>query len=261
MQFHQLSSHYIACHATMEAFAMATMRNIPDAHPLFRLLVPHFRYTIAINHAAREKLICKDGIIDQAFSIGGDGKDMLFKRACKIYDVRGADVKANVKNRGVDDPKLLPNYYYRDDGILVWNVIESYVKDIISFFYKSDDDVKKDTEMQSWANEAHIQGFPGYDGAPVGHGFPDKIVSRKELIYFCTLIMFTGSAQHAAVNFGQFDIAGYVPNAPYALREEPPQKKGVNTYQTILKSLPTIFTAGLSIGIVYSLAQYSKDEV
>ena len=260
-QYHQLSTHYIACHATMEAFAMATMRNIPDDHPLFRLLVPHFHYTMAINHAARKRLINKGGIIDHAFSIGGEGKEMLLKRACKSYDVRGADVKANVKKRGVDDPNLLPDYYYRDDGILVWDVIESYVEDIISIFYKSDDDVKKDTEMQSWASEAHNEGFPGYDGAPVGHGFPERIRSLQELIYYCTLIMFTGSAQHAAVNFGQFDIAGYVPNAPYALRAEPPQEKGISTYESILESLPTISTAGLSIGIVYALAQYSADEV
>jgi len=127
----------------MEAYSVATMRNIPDAHPLFRLLVPHFRYTIGINENARKVLINKGGIIDQAFSIGGKGKELRFQRACKVFDVRGADVKANVKKRGVEDPHLLPNYYYRDDGILIWDTIESYVRDIISIYYKSDNDVKK----------------------------------------------------------------------------------------------------------------------
>ena len=258
MQFHQLSTHYIACHATMEAYSVATMRNIPDAHPLFRLLVPHFRYTIGINKAARKVLINKGGIIDQAFSIGGKGKELLFQRACKVFDVRGADVKANVKKRGVDDPDLLPNYYYRDDGILIWDAIECYVRDIISIYYKSDNDVKEDLEVQKWANDTHLLGFPGHNGAPVGHGFPDKMESRDDLIYYCTLIMFTGSAQHAAVNFGQFDIAGFVPNSPYALRKKPPSEKGKATYEDILA---TVFTAGLSIGIVYALAQYSPDEV
>ena len=31
---------------------MATMRNIPDAHPLYKLLQPHYHYTIGINTAA-----------------------------------------------------------------------------------------------------------------------------------------------------------------------------------------------------------------
>ena len=68
---------------------MATMRNLPDAHPLYRLLQPHFRYTIGINTAARLKLINSGGIIDQAFSIGKKGKEKFFQRAYEVYDVQG----------------------------------------------------------------------------------------------------------------------------------------------------------------------------
>ena len=240
---------------------MATMRNLPDAHPLYKLLQPHFRYTIGINSAARRVLISDGGVIDQTFSIGGKGKEMLMHRASMVYDVQGANIKENVKKRGVDDPILLPNYHFRDDGLLIWNAIESYVTEIIGIFYKSDDDVKEDTEVQSWANDVHFHAFPGYDGASDGHGFPENIQSREDLIRYCTLIMFTGSAQHAAVNFGQFDIYGFAPNAPFTLRKPPPAKKGVNTFATILDSLPTIFNSGLSSGLVFGLVQFSPDEV
>ena len=90
-------------------------------------LQPHFRYTIGINIVARLKLINSGGIIDHAFSIGKEGKETFFQRACKVYDVQGANIKESVKKRGVDDKNLLPNYYYRDDGILLWDAIESYV--------------------------------------------------------------------------------------------------------------------------------------
>ena len=186
---------------------------------------------------------------------------MLIQRASKVYDVQGTNIKENVKARGVDDPKLLPDYYYRDDGILLWDAIESYVKEIVDIFYKSDGDVKEDTELQNWANDAHFNAFPEYNGAPNGRGFPEKMESRDDLIRFCTLIMFTGSAQHAAVNFGQFQIFGFAPNAPFALRKPSPTKKGETTFANILESLPTIFTAGLSAGLVFSLAQFSPDEV
>ena len=258
-----MSTHYLACHAAMEAYAVATMRNLPDAHPLYKLLQPHFRYTIGINTAARAKLINPGGLIDHAFSIGGKGKDLLFQRVSKIYDVQGANVKENVRKRGVDDKNLLPNYHYRDDGILIWNAIESYVREIIGIFYESDEDVKEDIEvnLDGWAYDIHYNAFPGYDGAPDGHGFPDKIETCEDLILYCTLIMFTGSAQHAAVNFGQFDIYGFVPNAPFTLQKPPPTKKGVTTFADILESLPTIFTSGLSAGLTFALAQFSPDEV
>jgi len=56
--------------------------------------------------------------------------------------------------------------------------------------------------------------FPGYFGAPDGHGFQKEIHSKEELVEYCTLIMFAGSSQHA---FGQYEIYGYVPNAPFAM--------------------------------------------
>ena len=265
-QFHALNTHYLVCHAALEAYAVATMRNLPDAHPLYRLLQPHFRYTIGINTAARLKLVNTGGLVDQSFSIGGRGREIFFQRSSKAYDVQLGNIKKSVNDRGVDErdvdgKNLLPNYHYRDDGIKLWDAMESYVREIIGIFYKSDVDVQEDTELQSWANEVHFHAFPGYDGAPDGHGFPEKIESRDELILYCTLIMFNGSAQHAAVNFGQFDIYGFVPNAPFALRKPPPSEKGVTTYAHILESLPTIHTSGISIGLVYALSQYSPDEV
>ena len=186
----------------MEAYCLATMRNIPDAHPLYKLLRPHYRYTMAINSAARGTLINKGGIINHAFGIGGDGKDILFQRTTTKYRVQWTNIKENVKERGVDDPNLLPGYRYRDDGIRVWNTIESYVSQILDLYYKSDDDVKNDTELQNWAEEVHTTAFPGFHDAPQGHGFPDKLETKKDLVDYCTLIIFTGSAQHAAVNFG-----------------------------------------------------------
>ena len=80
------------------------------------------------------------------------------------------------------------------------------------------------------------------------------------LIELCTLIIFTGSAQHSAVNFGQYIFFGFVPNAPAGLRRPPPTRKGAD-YQDILESLPDKSTSVQSITTVYTLAQFSPDEV
>jgi len=40
---------------------------------------------------------------------------------------------------GTDDKHLLPTYYYRDDALDIWKVLEDYVTRLIRFFYKSDE--------------------------------------------------------------------------------------------------------------------------
>ena len=160
----------------------------------------------------------------------------------------------------MDDPNVLPGYYYRDDGLKIWNAIEAYVKDIIDLFYSNDADVKEDPELQNWAKEVHYKAFPAFGDNPAGRGFPESINTKDELIEYCTLIIFNGSAQHAAVNFGQFDIYGYAPNSPSAVRQ-PPHKKGTASYTHILNSLPDTYATMLTTSLVYSLVQYSPDEV
>ena len=253
---------------------MGVMRNLPDAHPVFKLLRPHFRYTIAINTRARANLINDGGIIDIAFAIGGEGRRELMRRAGIVYDVNWSNIPKNVKDRGVDDPNLLPGYQYRDDGLKVWQAIQDYVEGIIDMFYKSDQDVSSDTEVQSWAGDTYQNGFPSHGGLQ-GHGFPQMIQTKQKLVEICTLIIFSGSAQHAAINFLQYDIYSYIPNAPFSLCLPPPSKKGEANHDTLLqalkgdsgnllKLLPGLqdwMTPILSITLVYALSQNSPDEV
>ena len=245
----------------MEAYGVAVMRNLPDPHPVHRLLRRHIRYTMAINSAARRSLINDEGIIDNIFSIGGEGKNELVRRSNSLYRVQWNHIKKSVKERGVDNPDELPGYHYRDDGIKVWDAIESYTRDIINIFYESNTDVKDDPELQEWAEDVHNVAFPAFKDAPTGRGFPSTIETKEELIDVCTLIIFTASAQHAAVNFGQFDVYGYVPNSPVAVRQPSPKSKGTVDYGVILNSLPDMFTTFLSVTTAYALVQYSPDEV
>ena len=274
LQFHQLISHYFSCHAAMEAYAMATMRNLPDAHPVQKLLRPHFLNTMAINARARATLINTGGIIDLIFAIGGEGKNELMKRGGARYNIHWTNIKQSIKKRGVDDPNLLPGYYYRDDGLKIWNAIEEFVREIINEFYTSDDDVGNDTELQSWAQDLYTNAFP-QDYNKNGNGVPSKIENKAQLVELCTLIMFTGSSQHAAVNFGQYETYGFVPNAPSTICYPLPTSKGKADLQTVLDALPNTknarvllpgtnipsSAAPLEVAVVYQLSQFSSDEV
>ena len=245
----------------MEAYAVATMRKLPDPHPVYKLLYPHFRYTMAINTSARASLINNGGIIDQLFAIGRKGTIKLFQLVSEQYRVHWTNIVQFAKERGVDDPEKLPGYYYRDDGIKIWEAIKTFVSGVIDEFYKTDKDVKKDEELKNWAEDIHTNAFPGYFGAEDGHGFPKQILTKKDLTEYCTLIMFTGSAQHASINFGQYSIYGFVPNAPLTLRLPPPSKKGVADYSVLLHSLPDKEDTAAQVTVVDMLSQYSQDEV
>ena len=239
---------------------MATRRNLPDSHPIFKLLVPHFRYTIAINTRAVETLINDGGPIDVSFSIGGQGKTELLHRAGKAYNVHWTNLKENISERGVDNADLLPGYYYRDDNLKIWNAMETYTRGIVDLFYSSDNEILEDKEIQEWANDIHTHGFPAYGGV-LGHGFPKTITSKQELVKYCTLIMFTGSGQHSSINFGQFDEYSFAPNAPFSMRQPPPTEKGKVTVQQVLDSLPDENSIIVDLLLVNQLSQYSDDEV
>ncbi len=257
-QFHQLSTHYMSCHAAMECYAVGTVRNLPDPHPIYKLLYPHFRYTMAINTAARAALVNDNGIIDKLFGIGGLGRVTLTKRAYDAYSVHWTNIKRNARKRGVEDPKKLPGYYYRDDRFKIWDALQELATKIINYFYSEDKDVEEDLEIQNWAADIHNNGFRGYRGNKPGHDFPEKFES---LIEHCTLIMFTGSAQHSSVNSGQYTYYGFVPNAPFGVRLPPPTEKGKATMETLLYTLPDDHAASSLVGVVSVLSQYGPHEV
>ena len=237
---------------------MATMRNLPDPHPIFKLLRPHFHYTMAINVRARASLINDGGVIDSLFAIGSKGKTELIQRASALYSVHWTNIVKNTKEREVQN---IPGYYYVEDGIQIWKAMKKFAGEIIDHFYKTDEDVKGDKELQSWAEDIHTNGFPGYFGGKDGHDFPKSFLSKEQLTEFCTLIMFTGSAQHASVNFGQFDMYGFAPNAPATLHKPLPTKKGEADYTTLLQTLPNEEITGLQVSVTHLLSRYSDNEV
>ncbi len=179
-QYHETFTHYTACHATMEAYSMGTQRNLPNSHPIFKLLIPSFLYTMAINTRARAKLISPGGIIDSFFGIGGEGLTMMWRRCGATYNVHTSNIKRWAKERGVDNAEQLPGYYYRDDEIKVWDALEKYTGDIIDQYYETDEDVANDEELQAWAHDLHTNGFPEFDGAEGSRVFLLDMASPKK---------------------------------------------------------------------------------
>lgn len=120
--------------------------------------------------------------------------------------------------------------------------------------------VSKDTELQAWITDLHDNGYPVREGES-DHGFPASVNTADQLNKLLTIIVFTCSCQHAAVNFSQMDSFGFPPNSPALMRQPPPTKKNSVTMKEVMKSLPNKHQAGVIIATVYDLTRIFPDEV
>jgi arachidonate 5-lipoxygenase len=232
-QFHEAVSHLLRTHLVMEVFAVAMHRSLSPAHPVHQLLAPHFRFTMAINHFARTSLIAPDGAIDKTFAVGAAGALELLSKVWETdWSFEQYDLAADLARRGVDDPGRLPNFHYRDDALKLWSAIEEFVTAVVRTFYASDRDVVEDDELQEWLRELV---------APEGgqlRGVPARLDSSQGLVTLVTSVLFTASAGHAAANNGQYEMYGYIPNAPGAMYRPPPATRDALTEADLVAALP-----------------------
>ena len=69
-------------------------------------------------------------------------------------------------------------------------------------------------------------------------GVPRRIDTVGALAKLVTTVVFTASAAHAAANNGQYEMYGYIPNAPGALFLPAPTIKDALTEADLVKALP-----------------------
>uniref|UniRef100_A0A669BZT2 Arachidonate 12-lipoxygenase n=1 Tax=Oreochromis niloticus TaxID=8128 RepID=A0A669BZT2_ORENI len=204
-QVFQLLSHLLRTHLVVEVFCVATLRQLPAVHPIYKLLAPHQRYTLEINCRGRTQLISANGIFKRVVSTGGDGLLILAQREYKVLTYRSIQPLYDFRDRGVSQ---LPNYFYKDHSLMLWEAIHSFVSSMVSLYYQSDHDVQEDLELQAW-----IRDIPVYVSHPLHvscvPGLPSKLSSTEELCTLLAVAIFTSTAQHAATNNGQIPLGQY----------------------------------------------------
>ncbi|XP_040920317.1 hydroperoxide isomerase ALOXE3 [Toxotes jaculatrix] len=229
---HEAVHHLMKTHFLAEVYAIATLRSFPAIHPLYKLLIPHFRYTLYINTGGRETLFGPGGVL-RISSLGYEGLTELMRRAVSEMTYSSLCLPENITERGLES---IPNFYYRDDGLKLWNIINNFVEEMVDHYYPSDSDVREDNELQEWISQIFIHGFLGN----MASGFPAYFDTTEEVVKFITMVIFTVTAQHAAVNNGQFDYNSWVPNGSLLLHKPPPTTKGETSMETILETLPNV---------------------
>ncbi|SRR5579883_2130583 len=253
--YHELIVHLGETHLAMEAFAIATPRQLPATHPVYRLLRPHFKFLLAINTRGNAVLLGEGAAIDHLMAPTREASIALINQAYRERPFQDYALPNNISRRGVD-AEVLPAFPYRDDAQLLWDAIARYVTHYLQRYYPDDQAIQQDPYLQAWAAELgkpldsrpveefpqapawlpqawrcqsrlDLSSLPTYPRVPAFPPTPHpdqrsgELSSLQQLIDIATQVIFTCGPQHAAVNFSQFDYVGYTPNAPLALYGRP----------------------------------------
>uniref|UniRef100_A0A3B1KIA6 Uncharacterized protein n=1 Tax=Astyanax mexicanus TaxID=7994 RepID=A0A3B1KIA6_ASTMX len=251
---HQLDAHLLRTHLLVEVYTLCTLHNLPAVHPVYKLLIPHTQYTLHINTLARERLLAKDGLIIKYSAVSKEGLNTVLRKALDSLQYSALCLPEDIEARGLKD---IPNFFYRDDGQEVWDIITKYVGGVLQFYYPSDIEVAADVELQKWIGDIFLHGFLGNEKSNI----PKAFRSKDELIKFVTMVIFTMTAQHSALNSGQFDFGGWIPNSPPSLQSPPRKVKGRATEGTLLHTLPDVNVSVQSMAAVWGLTRKPEEFV
>ncbi|PSR96203.1 Linoleate 13S-lipoxygenase [Actinidia chinensis var. chinensis] len=269
---HQLINHWLRTHASIEPFILAAHRQLSAMHPIFKLLDPHMRYTLEINVLARQNLINADGVIEACFTPGRYCMEMsaaAYKNFWR-FDLEGLPADLIRRGMAVRDPTrphglklLVEDYPYAADGLLIWSAIENWVRTYVGRYYPDSAQICNDRELQDWYDESIRVGH-----ADLRHeDWWPTLATPDDLTSILTTLIWLASAQHAALNFGQYPYGGYVPNRPPLMRRFIPEE-GDPEYANFLSdpqkyfllSLPSLLQATKFMAVVDTLSTHSPDE-
>lgn len=99
-------THLLRTHLFMEPIAVASYRQLPTIHPVWKLLAPHIRGVLAINTLGRDVLIAEGGVADNTLTVGGGGKTIThsvnLSPGRSNYQVSGLNCSlTHIKNKDI----------------------------------------------------------------------------------------------------------------------------------------------------------------
>uniref|UniRef100_A0A2I3GIW7 Arachidonate 5-lipoxygenase n=1 Tax=Nomascus leucogenys TaxID=61853 RepID=A0A2I3GIW7_NOMLE len=213
---HQTITHLLRTHLVSEVFGIAMYRQLPAVHPIFK-----------VHHPLRALYLPL-----QANATGGGGHVQMVQRAMKDLTYASLCFPEAIKARGMESKEDIPYYFYRDDGLLVWEAIKTFTAEVVDIYYESDQVVEEDPELQDFVNDVYVYGMRGRKSS----GFPKSVKSREQLSEYLTVVIFTASAQHAAVNFGQLFLGMY----PEEHFIEKPVKEAMARFRKNLEAIVSV---------------------
>lgn len=219
---HEMVTHLLESHFILEGIAVATRRQLDREHPVAALLHAHLRGVVFNLMIGRRLLLASEkGMVDQLFPMQPGQWLNVLRAGYRRWKAIDLHAPSTFTRRGTDATSALGAYPYRDDGMLVWDALQTYVGEYLDIFYRDDDACLSDPELAAWRAEliaVYSRPMPNEDPAAAAEraaGF--DFDSRAALQRLLTGILFTSGPRHAAVNFAQWDYMMFVGNAPASI--------------------------------------------
>ncbi len=251
--YHEVVAHLTRTHLAMETFWVAACRTLAPQHPLHVLLKPHFTGTVEINYEARNKLIAPGGPIDESIAVGAEGSLTLVGIEYDRWTFETGNPIKDLEKRGLLSDEVLPNYHYRDDVLKYYKVIREYTQDMLRVWYPSDKSVQEDPELQAWTRELVSKEGGRVKGLPVSS--TGRVSKFEQLHDIVAQVIFCCSAEHAAVNNGQYAQFGWIPNTPGAMYLPPPTDHEAREEANFVYALPDAYAVGQQLTLVHLLSE------
>ncbi|KAL5715805.1 linoleate 13S-lipoxygenase [Ranunculus cassubicifolius] len=272
--YHQLVIHWLRTHCCTEPYIIAANRQLSAMHPIYRLLEPHFRYTMEINALARSALICAKGVIESTFTPGKYSMELSSAAYDQLWRFDMEALPADLIRRGmaVEDPNAehgvkltIEDYPFANDGLVLWDAIKTWVSDYVNHYYPDANSIEADAELQAWWTEVRTKGHEDKKDEP----WWPVLNTAESLIQTLSTIIWVSSGHHAAVNFGQYGYAGYFPNRPTITRtnmpNEDPTEEDFKKFiekpeRALLDCFPSQIQATKVMAVLDVLSSHSPDE-
>uniref|UniRef100_A0A8D0DA23 Arachidonate 12-lipoxygenase n=1 Tax=Sander lucioperca TaxID=283035 RepID=A0A8D0DA23_SANLU len=226
-QVFQLLSHLLRTHLVVEVFCVATLRQLPAVHPIYK-----------VSH-----------ITQSCSFLLEDLNDCDWFKEMPINQSRFFSHPRMLCGLARPSSAALWRKVWQCETIVTVPFSFSFVSGMVSLFYQSDQDVQEDLELQAWIRDISQEGLSS------------TLSTREELSTLLSVSIFTSTAQHAATNNGQFDWCAWVPNTPCTMRHPPPTDKDAVTMEMIMATLPDVSQSCVQMAITWHLGRAQPDAI
>lgn len=141
---HVINLHFVAA----QGIGVLVHNHLPWHHPVARLMFPHSAGSLAVNWVANETFMGEGLLAEQTYAYTWKGIQQLVPVAFKAFSWDDYDIPAAFQRRGTMELIEKQQYPYGEDALLVWGVIQQYVRDYLSQYYPNDASVVEDAALQ-----------------------------------------------------------------------------------------------------------------
>lgn len=222
-----LVRHFNGVHLAAGApFAMATRNNFSAAHPLRRLLWPHFFGTQYSNQIVTSGQMARGGDFE-VFSFTHRGMCKLFEETYEQYDISVLDPERDAELRGIKDAGFdTPALVNRQQ---LSAVMHAHALRYLRIYYDSDEKLRADESVSGWLDElSHL--IPNGVARVLG-----EVVSIESVARLIAAFIYMATVEHEILGTGLWNYQLWTYLQPVRIYRNG-QREPLDVYQRLVNA-------------------------